>query len=65
MHFLLLFNTVNVLVKKIKFKDSDLVPFKCSCFFQVAGVVFSISVCDTYIWKLGKFHFRFISTTQK
>ena len=32
---------------------------------QVAEAVFSPNVCDTHIWSLGIFHFRFTSTTQK
>ena len=62
MHFFLLFNTVNVLFKKIKFKDSDLLPFKWSCFLQVADVVFSPSVCDLHLetrWISFSFCFKY------
>ena len=34
-------------------------------FISVAEDIFSPNVCDTHILKLGKFYFRFISTTRK
>ena len=33
-------------------------------FISVAEDVSSPNVCDTHTWKLGKFQFRFISTTR-